>query len=44
MGDTEELLREILAELTEMTRIMLKLESAVDSDQADLFESSNDEN
>ena len=43
MDETEDLLVEILAEIREMTRIMLKLEAAVDQDgQTDLFEASND--
>ena len=43
MSDTEDLLREILAEMQEQTRIMLKLEREVDREiQTDLFEASND--
>jgi len=44
MSDTEALLRDILAEIQEQTRIMLKLEAAVDREaQPDLFESSNED-
>ena len=43
VSDTEDLLREILAEMQEQTRIMLKLEREVDREtQTDLFEASND--
>ena len=43
MDDTETLLRDILTELQEQTRVLLKLESAVDQDQAALWDASNDE-
>ena len=43
MDDTDTLLRDILTELQEQTRVLLKLESAVDQDQADLWDASNDE-
>ena len=43
VSDNEDLLREILAEMQEQTRIMLKLEREVDREtQTDLFEASND--
>jgi len=44
MDDTENLLREILVELQEQTRVLLKLEDAVDKEkQADLWDASNDD-
>ena len=43
MKDTEELLQAILVELQEQTRVLLKLEDAVDNEkQADLWDASND--
>ena len=43
MSDTEDLLLQILEEIKEQTRIMLKLEREVDREiQTDLFEASND--
>ena len=43
MEDTDDLLRAILAELSEMRRVLLKLEDAVDSEKAELWDASNDE-
>ena len=43
VSDTEDLLLQILEEIKEQTRIMLKLEREVDREiQTDLFEASND--
>ena len=44
MDDTEALLRDILLELQEQTRVLLKLEAEVDREkQADLWDASNDD-
>jgi hypothetical protein len=41
--DVETILKEILAELTEQTRVLRLLEEAVEAEKADLFEPSNDD-
>jgi hypothetical protein len=41
--DMETILKEILAELTEQTRVLRLLEAAVEAEKADLFDSSHDD-